>query len=73
MSEHATCQHPDRDCPKLVCGYPLPCPHHTAVIDTDEKELRIPLTAKSAIRARKKLAEMGREIIDEFEGATDAK
>jgi hypothetical protein len=29
----ATCKHPDRDVPKLVCGYPLPCPHHTVVID----------------------------------------
>ena len=23
-----TCQAPDRDSPRLVCGYPLPCPHH---------------------------------------------
>ena len=22
------CQAPDRDVPGLVCGYPLPCPHH---------------------------------------------
>jgi hypothetical protein len=27
------CRHPDRDVPKLLCGYPLPCPYHTAVID----------------------------------------
>lgn len=29
----ATCKHPDRDEPRLVCGYPMPCPHHTVVID----------------------------------------
>lgn len=23
-----TCQKPDRDVPKLICGHPLPCPHH---------------------------------------------
>jgi hypothetical protein len=27
------CQQPDRDEPKLRCGYPLPCPQHTVVID----------------------------------------
>lgn len=28
------CQRPDRDVPGIVCGHPLPCPFHTAVIDT---------------------------------------
>jgi hypothetical protein len=27
-----TCRQPDRDEPRIVCGYPLPCPHHTAVL-----------------------------------------
>lgn len=31
-SRDLTCQQPDRDAPKLTCGYPLPCPWHTAVI-----------------------------------------
>jgi hypothetical protein len=26
------CQRPDRDVPGIVCGYPLPCPHHTFII-----------------------------------------
>lgn len=26
----ATCNAPDRHEPKLICGYPLPCPHHTS-------------------------------------------
>lgn len=29
------CQRPDRDCPKLKCGYPLPCPYHTATMDLE--------------------------------------
>ncbi len=32
------CKQPDRDCPKLVCGYPMPCPHHTAIIDTTDPD-----------------------------------
>ena len=32
MSEHNTCQKADKDFPKMVCGYPLPCPYHTAII-----------------------------------------
>lgn len=28
------CQRPDRDAPRMKCGYPLPCPHHTATMDT---------------------------------------
>jgi hypothetical protein len=30
------CKRPDRDNPKIVCGYPLPCPHHSVVIDLTE-------------------------------------
>ena len=30
-----TCQQSDRDVPELICGYPLPCPYHTVVIDTE--------------------------------------
>jgi len=28
-TNHPTCQRPDRDEPRITCGYPLPCPHHT--------------------------------------------
>lgn len=33
------CQQPDRDVPKLTCGYPLPCPWHTAIIEEDKVTL----------------------------------
>jgi hypothetical protein len=33
MPKRLTCQHPDRDVPALKCGYPLPCPHHTLVLE----------------------------------------
>ena len=28
-----TCTHPDRDCARLMCGRPVPCPLHTTVAD----------------------------------------
>ncbi len=30
------CAKPDRHAPKLKCGYPLPCPHHTLVITEED-------------------------------------
>ncbi len=27
------CNRPDRDSPGIPCGYPLPCPWHTTVLD----------------------------------------
>lgn len=37
-----TCHAPDRHNPKLVCGYPLPCPHHSVLIliENDSKPKR---------------------------------
>lgn len=31
------CQKLDRDVPKLICGYPLPCPHHTVMVEIPTK------------------------------------
>ena len=44
------CQQPDRDQPKLKCGYPLPCPYHTAVLDleSDPPRIVIPITSDTA-------------------------
>lgn len=38
--EDLTCQRSDKDCAKLICGHPLPCPHHVlrvAVIIEDKE------------------------------------
>lgn len=32
MIQKETCTAADRHAPKLTCGYPLPCPHHTVVV-----------------------------------------
>lgn len=42
-----TCRHPDRDNAKLLCGYPLPCPHHTVTVDLggDPPTVTIPITS----------------------------
>jgi hypothetical protein len=34
--ERLTCNQQDRDVPKMKCGYPLPCPYHTIVIEQDD-------------------------------------
>jgi hypothetical protein len=58
------CRQPDRDVPSIECGYPLPCPHHTAVIDVSNPAttVTIPLTAHGAARARKRLLDIGRAV-----------
>lgn len=45
-----TCNHPDHDEPRITCGYPLPCPWHTAVVHADREPatLEIPATADAA-------------------------
>ena len=66
-----TCNAPDRDVPfdskgrKMKCGYPLPCPWHTAIIDVSEEpaELRIPITAKAALRGRHHLEDITATLI----------
>jgi len=59
-----TCKHPDRDFPKLMCGYSLPCPYHTAQIDlsTDPPAIRIPITADAAWKVKHKLAEIAEAL-----------
>jgi len=59
MKKHLTCRHPDRDSPKLLCGYPLPCPHHTVKIHIGKNPptVEIPITS-DAIKYRERLADI---------------
>ena len=36
------CNQPDRDEPRMKCGYPLPCPHHTIVVDIAKGTVAVP-------------------------------
>ena len=40
-----TCQQPDKHCAALLCGHPLPCPHHTCTIDIDAGAVTVPYAA----------------------------
>jgi hypothetical protein len=65
MPEHRTCRHPDRDEPRIMCGYPLPCPWHTAVIhaDKDPVTVEIPVTSDAMMSpARERIGEVARAV-----------
>ncbi len=49
QTEEPTCKRPDRHVPRLVCGFPLPCPWHTLVIDTtrDPPVVELPVPANT--------------------------
>jgi hypothetical protein len=66
MKRVKTCRHPDRDSPKLMCGYPLPCRWHTAVIDTSTEPatVTIPVTSEAAFVHRDRLAEIGVKLTE---------
>lgn len=46
------CDKPDRDVPKLTCGYPIPCPYHTVVIEADRDEDVIQKTVNTLANLR---------------------
>ena len=73
MVEHLTCEQPDRDCPKLMCGHPLPCRWHTAIIHAEHSPptVEIPVTATGALLSRKKLAEVAEVIRKEKDDGMD--
>jgi hypothetical protein len=59
------CTRPDRHEPRLKCGYPLPCPHHT-VVGTPAKDrstLEEPAAAELEEEDRRKLL----DILDALE------
>jgi len=68
MKNRLMCCQPDRDAPKMKCGYPLPCPWHTAVIDVSRQPVTvtIPTTARNARKrkATKALFEIAERLRD---------
>ncbi len=53
-SKPLVCDKPDRDVPRMKCGYPLPCPYHTAIIDVAAETVHIPVRvgAEAAVRIK---------------------
>ena len=63
MDERGCCTKPDRDNPKLVCGYPIPCPHHTVIIDPPD--VIVPPTANLSLNQSRRLAEICKALSDD--------
>lgn len=66
-----TCTQPDHDIAQLrgsakqmLCGYPLPCPWHSAEIDltTQPPRLSIPVTAGAALANVRQLGKIARAL-----------
>lgn len=64
MRDHLTCRHSDRDEPKLMCGYPLPCPYHTVIIHADKDPVTVEIPAQSDVlkspRVRGRIGDIAR-------------
>ena len=59
-TKRLTCQHPDRDCPKLKCGYPMPCPHHTVTLS--QEGITIPPHRTLTGKQQQRLKELGEAV-----------
>lgn len=56
------CKHPDRHMPIMNCGYPLPCPYHTVVIEPPR--VMVPIDRNVNSRQKKRLKETA-EVLSE--------
>jgi hypothetical protein len=72
MASVRTCTRPDRDEPRLVCGYPLPCPHHTTVIDGEDVYIPVS-TSMPSPAAMKRVAEVAGAIQQSNDDARSAR
>lgn len=52
------CNKPDRDVPKLICGYPLPCPYHTIMLDVEKGDVEVPENLILPKRTRRRVIEV---------------
>jgi hypothetical protein len=62
VTEHRMCQKPDRDVPGIKCGYPLPCPYHTVILNTTEEPLRICHTEPLSTLTQQRLLDIGKAL-----------
>ena len=62
------CKQKDHDGFDTICGYPIPCPYHTVIMDLTSKppQLRIPVTAESALSKQDILKEITFLLHKEF-------
>jgi len=56
------CKRADRHAPKLVCGYPLPCPHHTLTIDAESNATVIPPSARLTPKTRERISQISEAL-----------
>ena len=83
MSEQRFCNKLDRDVeqwnrafphkpPKTMkCGYPLPCPWHTVVIETGAPRVIIPPTLNTTQGQRKEIRRLAVQLNDALEKADE--
>ena len=63
-----TCNQPDRDEPRIKCGYPLPCPHHTLTIEPKKSEITIPKGRRITASALKRVDQVTRVLSKDTKG-----
>ena len=56
------CTQPDRDVPGIVCGHPLPCPWHTAIVE--DGAVTMHHEAREALRQLGRLLDIARAMED---------
>lgn len=64
------CQRPDRDVNELICGYPLPCPWHTVVIDTRSTPPTVTIPATAAPQINPKMVGLLKRIARDIDPKT---
>jgi hypothetical protein len=65
MKAAGFCIRPDRDVPKIQCGYPLPCPHHPpgAIIELGSDTTTIVPLSLAAVAALPRLREIAERFV----------
>jgi hypothetical protein len=64
MKNALRCKQPDHDVPGIGCGYPLPCPWHTVIVET--RPTRVLSPRYISRRTRRALASIGDAFDDQW-------